>query len=59
MEFTKEELFVIEAALRARKNRLHEHGNFILREGKPAEIRWFQESLDETESLLKKVTEAL
>lgn len=57
--FTKEELFVIEAALRARKHRLYEHGNFILKEGKPAEIRWYQESLEETEALLKKVTEAL
>ena len=57
--FTKEELFVIEAALRARKNRLHEHSNFIFKEGKPAEIRWFQESLEETEELLKKVTELL
>ena len=57
--FTKEELFVIEAALRARKNRLHEHSSFILKEGKPAEVRWFQESLEETEKLLKKVTEAL
>ncbi len=57
--FTKEELFVIEAALRARKNRLQEHGNFVLKGGKPAEIQWFQESLEETEELLKKVTEAL
>lgn len=57
--FTKEEMFVIEAALRARKKRLLEHGNFILKEGKPAEIRWYKESLEETEVLLKKVTEAL
>lgn len=57
--FTKEELFVIEAALRARKTRLYQHGNFVLEGGKPEEIRWYQESLEETEALLKKVTEAL
>lgn len=57
--FTKEELFVVEAALRARKHRLQEQANFIYSAGKEAEVRWFGESLKETEDLLEKVTKAL
>lgn len=57
--FTKEELFVIEAALRARKNRLQEHANFIHSNGSRVEVRWYHESVIETEELLKKVTDLL
>ena len=57
--FTKEELFVIEAALRAREIRLLEQAAFVIKEGTNAEIQWVQDSVTETVLLLKKVTEAL
>jgi hypothetical protein len=57
--FTKEELFVVEAALRARMIRLQEHANFIHSHGSRVEVRWYNESVVETEELLKKVTDLL
>ena len=58
-EITKEELFVIEAALRARLLRLQEHANFIHSYGSRVEVRWYNESVTETEEVLKKITDLL